>query len=204
MNLIEDSTSIKTIKKAELLFSEGQAASAFFIVISGSVKLYKLSADGGEQILHIQKPCDLVAEAIIFDFDAYPAFCEALEDSELIRLSKKDFLNLLEHFPEISFKIMCAYSRRLRLLISKIEELSLHDVKSRLASYLINNIKIENDKYFVPIHFTKKDLASVLGTIPETLSRTLSYFKKEKLVMEAKDGIFIQNKKKLELISKQG
>ena len=203
VGLIEDSASIKKIKKAELLFSEGQTATAFFIVVSGAVKIYKLSVDGGEQMLHIQKPGDLVAEAIIFDFDAYPAFCEALEVTELIRFSKRDFLNLLQHFPEITFKIMSAYSRRLRQLIAKIEELSLHDVKSRLASYLMNNARVENNKCFVSIKITKKDLASMLGTIPETLSRTLSFFKKEKIITEDNKGIFIENIKKLESISKQ-
>ena len=203
IELIEESASLKRIKKAELLFSEGQMATAFFIVISGSVKLYKLSAEGSEQILHIQKAGDLVAEAIIFDFEVYPAFCEALEDTDLIRFSKSEFLKLLKHFPEITFKIMSAYSRRLRQLITKIEELSLHDVKSRLASYLMKNMRVENNSNFVPIKVTKKDLASILGTIPETLSRTLGYFKKEKIIVEDKNGIFIQNLNKLKLISKQ-
>lgn len=195
--LVAKFASIKKIKKGEQLFSEEQPATSFFIVVSGSLKIYKLSSEGSEQILHIQKSGDLVAEAIIFDFDTYPAYCEALENTILIRLSKPDFLRLLQHFPEITFKIMSAYSRRLRLLVAKIEELSLHDVKSRLANYLINNYAVKNNQNMVRLSLSKKDLASMLGTIPETLSRTLSYFKRAQLISEEKNDIIILNKKGL-------
>lgn len=197
IELIAQSTIIKEIKKGELLFSELQPATAFFIVVSGSVKIYKLSSEGNEQILHIQKPADLIAEAIIFDFDTYPAFCEALEDTVLIRLSKVDFLNILRHFPEITFKIMSAYSRRLRHLVATIEDLSLHDIKSRLANYLFHNYVVRNKRCIVRLSLTKKDLASILGTIPETLSRTLNYLKKEKLIAEEKNDIIILKLTKL-------
>jgi len=194
IELIAASASVRNVSRGEYLFSESQKATAFFIVVSGSVKIFKLSADGMEQILHIQKPGDLVAEGIIFEFDTYPAFCEALEDTVLIRISKPEFLELLKHFPEITFKIMGAYSRRLRQLVFKIEELSLHDVKSRVANYLLCNAVLTNRQWVVPLTVSKKDLASMLGTIPETLSRTLNFYKKAKIISERKDGIVIINK----------
>ena len=188
---IETSTSIKKLHKDEHLFTEGQIATAFFIVYSGRVKIYKLSADGNEQILHIQEPGDLVAEAIIFDFTTYPAYCQAMENTVLIRFSKAKFHQLLKHFPEITFKMMSAYSRRMRQLVAVIEELSFHDVKSRLANYLIKNCIVKNNKNFCPLNLTKKDLASVLGTIPETLSRTLLFFKKENIITEEQNQIIL-------------
>jgi len=197
IELVADFSSIKRINKGEHLFSELQAATAFFYVISGSMKIYKLSSDGAEQIIHIQTAGDLVAEAIIFEFDTYPAFCRALEDTELIRFSKTEFLALLQHFPEIAFRIMAAYSRRLRQLIEKIEELSLHDIKARLANFLINNYSIKNNKKLIELPYTKKDLASILGTIPETLSRTLTMFKKTGLIVEQNNEIEIRNLAKL-------
>lgn len=197
IELLAKAASLKKIKKGEQLFSELQPATSFFIVVSGSLKIYKLSSEGSEQILHIQQSGDLVAEAIIFDFDTYPAYCEALEDTVLIRLSKPEFLKLLHHFPEMTFKIMSAYSRRLRLLVAKIEDLSLHDVKTRLAKYLLNNYKIENNKRVVKLSVSKRDLAAILGTIPETLSRTFSYLKREKLIEEERDTIIIVNKTRL-------
>ena len=200
IELVAASLSIKSINKGEHLFSELQAATAFFYVISGSVKIFKLSSDGAEQIIHIQNAGDLVAEAIIFEFDTYPAFCQALEDTELIRFSKTEFLTLLHHFPEITFRIMSAYSRRLRQLIAKIEDLSLHDIKARLANYLINNYSVKNSKKIVELPYTKKDLASILGTIPETLSRTLNAFKKNALISEEKNEIELLSLVKLKSI----
>ena len=199
IELLEAFSALKNFRKGEHLFSDGQRATAFFIIVSGKVKLYKLSADGNEQILHIQTPGDLVAEAIIFDFETYPAYCQALEDTTLIRLPKSEFIKLLEHFPGICFKIMSAYSRRLRHLVALIEELSLHDIKSRLAKYLIQNSRKENNQRFCELMLSKKDLASVLGTIPETLSRTLNYFKKEKIIAEKKNDIIILDLSKLKM-----
>ena len=201
IELIAESASLKKIAKGEHLFSELQTATAFFIVVSGSVKLYKLSSEGNEQILHIHSPGDLIAEAIIFEFDTYPAYCQALKDTELIRFSKTEFIELLRHFPDVTFKIMAAYSRRLRRLVAIIEELSLHDIKSRLANYLLKNCILRNKKYIVPLTFPKKEIASVLGTIPETLSRTLNFYKKEKIILEEKNEITILDIKKLKSYS---
>jgi CRP/FNR family transcriptional regulator, dissimilatory nitrate respiration regulator len=197
LSLLLPSASLKKISKGELLFSEDQAASAFFVLISGLLKIYKLSAEGDEHILHIQKPNDLIAEAIIFDFQEYPAYCQALEDSELIRISKTEFLKLLNKHPEISFKIMQAYSHRLRQLVNKIEDLSLHDIKSRLANYLIQHSQDFAGKKVFNFAFSKKDLASLLGTIPETLSRTLHFMKQQHLIKEEKDKIIVLDVKGL-------
>ncbi len=202
IELIAETASVRELKKGEHLFSELQPASAFFIVVSGSVKIYKLSAQGGEQILHVQYPGDLVAEAVIFDFETYPAYCAALEDTVLLRFGKEEFLTTLRHFPEITFKIMSAYSRRLRMLVAKIEELSLHDVKSRLASYLLNHYVLQDNRCVVSLPISKKDLAASLGTIPETLSRTLNYLKREQIIAEDRDLIVILSLKKLKELLK--
>ncbi len=192
-------TSLKKLDKGDHLFSEGQAATSFFIVVTGSVKLYKLSADGMEQILHIQEAGELLAEAVIFDFDTYPAYCQSIEKTDLIRISKPEFVQLLKQHPEISFKIMAAYSKRMRQLVNKIEELSLHDIKSRLAKYLIENSQHTGDRHIFTLRISKKNLASIIGTIPETLSRTLNFFKNEALITEEKNQIVITDPRKLNM-----
>lgn len=200
LELVAASASVKKIARGEHLFLEEQPATAFFLIISGSVKLYKLAPDGSEQILHVQQPGDLVAEGIIFEFKTYPAFCQALENTELIRFSKAEFLELLQHFPEISFKMMAAYSRRLRQLVAKIEDLALHDVKARLANFLLANATFNNNRWSTNLPVSKRDLAAMLGTIPETLSRTLNYFRRENLIIEDKNEIVLLNKEKLKAI----
>jgi CRP/FNR family transcriptional regulator len=201
LNLIKSFASLKIANKGEQIFSEGLDASAFFAVVSGKVKIFKVSPDGKEHTLHIHVPGDLVAEAAIFDSMVYPASCMALEDSTLIRISREKFLNLLKKHPELALKMMGSYSRRLRQFVLKIEELSLKDIKSRLASYLLENSKVENNKTVCRFKYTKKELSSLLGTIPETLSRAFAFLKQKGLIVENDNLIIIPDPDKLKLFS---
>lgn len=201
VELLEASISLKKVNKGEQIFSEGLEATAFFIVVSGKVKIYKLSHDGKEQILHIHSPGDLVAEAAIFDSMVYPASCMALEDSTLVRISRDRFVNLVKEHPEMALKMMSGYSKRLRQFVSKIEELSLKDIKSRLASYLLENSTVEKGVTVCHLFYSKKELSSLLGTIPETLSRALSFLKQRNLIIEKNNAITIPDPEKLRIIS---
>ncbi len=201
MDLLEASTSLKSVQKGEQIFSEGTDATAFFIVVSGKVKIYKLSPDGKEHTLHIHGPGDLVAEAAIFDSMVFPASCMALEDSTLIRISRDGFLNLIKNYPELALKMMSSYSKRLRQFVSKIEELSLKDIKSRLVSYLLENSSVENGMTVCKLKYSKKELASLLGTIPETLSRSFAFLKQKGLIVEKDNLIIIPDPDKLRLLS---
>jgi len=202
--LLLPSLSLKKFRKGEQIFSEGLEATAFFIIISGKIKVYKLSPDGKEHTLHIQGPGDFVAEAAIFDSMAYPASCMAIEDSTLVRISREAFIKLLNSHPELSLKMMSAYSKRLRQFVSKIEELSMRDIRSRLARYLIGNSKVEKGIATCRLKYSKKELASLLGTIPETLSRALSFLKQEGLITEIDKSIIIPDPEKLRIFSESG
>ena len=201
IDLLLASTSLKKVGRGEQIFSEGIDATAFFIVVSGKVKIYKLSPDGKEYTLHIHGPGDLVAEAAIFDSMVYPASCLALEDTTLMRVSREGFLNLIRAHPELSLKMMSGYSKRLRQFVAKIEELSLKDIKSRLAGYLIENSSVENGVAVCHLSYSKKELSSLLGTIPETLSRALAFLKQKKLIIEKDNTIIIPDPEKLKIFS---
>ena len=189
--------SIKKISKNELLFSENQKAAAFFSIISGKVKIYKLSEKGDEHTLEIHESGDMVAEAAIFDLETYPAYCQAMQETELIRIPKEEFIELLKHFPEISLKIMNSYSKRLRRFVKMVEELSLKDIRSRLANYLLENSETFPDRTICKIDISKKELASLLGTIPETISRTFKSFKADNIIDEKGNKIVILQPDKL-------
>jgi CRP-like cAMP-binding protein len=204
IELLSPSLSQRKVRRGEQIFSEGLEATAFFAVISGKVKVYKLSPDGKEHILHIHGPGDLVAEAAIFDSMAYPASCSAMENSSLVRISRDAFIKLLKRHPELSMKMMSAYSKRLRQFVSKIEELSMRDIRSRLAGYLIRNSKTEKGATSCRLKYSKKELASLLGTIPETLSRALSFLKHEGLITEEDKSIVIPDPGKLRIFSESG
>ncbi len=201
IGLLLTSASLKSVQKGEEIFSEGRDASAFFIVVTGKIKIYKISADGKEHTLHIHSPGDLVAEAAIFDSMVYPASCAALEDTVLVRISREGIINLIKEHPELSLKMMSGYSKRLRQFVAKIEELSLKDIKARLAGYLIENGTVENNNMVCRLKYSKKELASLLGTIPETLSRALAFLKQQKLISEKDNTIVITDPEKLRIFS---
>ena len=197
VGLLETSASQKKVRKGEQIFSEGMEATAFFVVVEGKVKIYKLSPDGKEHTLHIHGAGDLVAEAAIFDAMVYPASCAALEDSTLIRISGEGFRNLIRVHPELSLKMMSGYSKRLRQFVAKIEELSLKDIKARLAGYILAHSAVEKGATVCHLGYSKKELASLLGTIPETLSRALAFLKQKKLIIEKENVIIVPDPKKL-------
>ncbi len=201
LSLLEPSLSLKKVQKGEQIFSEGMDASAFFIVVSGKVKIYKVSPDGKEYTLHIHGPGDLVAEAAIFDSMVYPASCIPIENSTLIRVSRGGFISLIKNHPELSLKMMSGYSKRLRQFVAKIEELSLKDIKARLAGYLLENSTVENRTTVCHLLYSKKELSSLLGTIPETLSRALAFLKQKGLIVEKDNLIIIPDPEKLRMLS---
>jgi len=197
---VSDFCSLVKIRKGDHLFFEGEKAAAFFYIISGRVKIYKLSPQGMEQILEIHAAGSLVAEAAIFDCETFPAYCQALQDCTLIRIPRQDFIGFIEKNPSIALKIIHAYSRRLRHFVALTAKLSMHDIKSRLARYLLDNSTRENDKRVCVLTISKKELAAVLGTIPETLSRTLRHFKDENMIGEAQNAIIIKDMRKLKTL----
>ena len=201
LELLEPALYVRKVRRGEAIFSEGAKAEAFFIVAQGSVKIYKVSPEGKEHTLHIHMPGDTVAEAAIFDSGVYPASCLAIEDSLLVRISREGFLQLVMKHPRLALKMMSGYSKRLRLFVSRIEELSLKDIRSRLAAYLMQNSTVENGVTICRLRYSKKELASLLGTIPETLSRAFSFLKQKQLIAEEKKVIRILDPERLRLFS---
>ncbi len=161
---------IRKFNKGEVLFEDGAEAEGFYIVASGKVKVYKLSPDGKERILHMVQPGNSFAEAAIFDDGRYPAFAETLDTSTLLFFPKREFINLLHQHSQLAINIIAGLSRFLRQFTVQIEDLSFRDVPARLARYLLSLDGEQNISLLLPI--SKTQLASNLGTTSETLSRT--------------------------------
>ncbi len=182
-----------TLTKGEMLFSEGDKAIAFYGIVTGRVKIYRISESGAEFTVHIHGQGDLIAEAAIFDLKRYPAYCQALEDSRLVRIHSNDFVSLIRKHPDLSLSIMHAYSKRLRAFVRTLGDLSFGDVKSRLAGYLLRNAEQNGGVFRCTLNITKRELAALLGTVPETLSRTLRSFKEHDYIEENGQDIVILN-----------
>ncbi|MBI5906403.1 MAG: Crp/Fnr family transcriptional regulator, partial [Deltaproteobacteria bacterium] len=119
--------------KKESVFREGEKADGFFVVASGKVKVFKLSGEGKEQVLHVLDPGQTFAEAVIFEGGVYPANAEALADSVLLLLPKRPFIDLLERHPKVSIRMLGSLSRWLKRMTDLVESLSLKDVEARLV-----------------------------------------------------------------------
>lgn len=165
--------------KGELLFSQGEEAEGFFLVCEGRVKIYKLSPDGKERILHIVQQGQSFAEAAIFGDGLYPAFAEPLEETRLVFFPRQEFLDLLHAHAQIAINMVGGLSRFLRQFAMQIEDLTFKDVPSRLARYLLDLADGESQ---VVLPITKTQLASRLGTVSETLSRTLRKLSDEAII----------------------
>jgi CRP/FNR family transcriptional regulator len=192
----------KQVEKREVIFSDGEEAKGFYVILSGKVKLYKISPEGKEQILHVVSAPDAFAEAALFLEGSYPAFAEALSDCQLLFFPKRDFTQLIEKNPQLSINMIVTLSHYLRRFASLIEELSLKEVSSRIAKYLIDlSLKLskegKNPKE-VELDLSKTQLASKLGTISETLSRTLAKMKAKGIIDVRKNRILILNREVLE------
>jgi CRP/FNR family transcriptional regulator len=194
--------SYKRAGRKEILFADGEGAKGFYVILSGKVKLYKISPEGKEQILHVVAAPDAFAEAALFLEGNYPAFAEALSDCQLLFFPKRDFVQLIERNPRLSVNMIVTLSHYLKRFALLIEELSLKEVSSRIAKYLVDlSFKLSKEGKNpgeVELDLSKTQLAARLGTISETLSRTLAKMKAKGMIDVKRNRIVILNRQALE------
>jgi CRP-like cAMP-binding protein len=176
----------RSFGKRETVFREGERGDGFFVLASGKVKVFKLSEEGKEQVLHVIEPGQTFAEAVIFEGGVYPAHAETLTLAEMLFLPKRPFLELLEGHPKVAVRMLGSLSRWLKRMTDLVENLSLRDVESRLVFFLSEELKSRGiapkDGVTLELPVGKNVLASRLGTVPETFSRTLKKLQDEGLI----------------------
>ena len=177
------------------IFWEGKESLGFYILIKGLVKLVKSSWDGKEYILRLVSPGETMGEAAVLAESSYPVSAISLEDSQTLFFPKADFLNLLTASPRLARNMMATMSHLLYHLTRQLEDLSLKEVSARLAKYLLERCEENHGKVAKGLSFdlpvTKTHLAAYLGTISETLSRTLARFKALGVIQVDKSRITI-------------
>ena len=202
---IEKLGKVKKFARGETIFSQGQEAKSAYVVIEGRVKVYKIGADGRTHILHIFGRKDMFGEAVMFSGRSYPAFTQALENSEIFSMPKSDFLTLVEAKPKVAIKMLGAQAMMLRRFAAKIEDLSLRAVSARLAGYFLEQIDIagqpSEEGYVLKLSMNKSLLAAYLGTISETLSRTFHDFKEKGIIKEEKRGLVVTDLPQLQKLA---
>lgn len=189
----------RRLAKRSALFAEGERAEGFYLVLDGRVKVFKISPDGKEHILHIFGPGEPVGEVPVFSGKDFPAYAETLKESDLLYFPRARFLELASRQPQILLNMLATLSMRLRRFTQKIEQLSLKEVASRLCDALLEMAGEPSggdEQEVARIEITKAQLASQLGTTPESLSRTFQ--KMSRL------GLIRVESRRVELLDRKG
>jgi len=194
----------KHFNKGEVIFLEGDNGNGFFLVAEGLVKIFKVSSEGKEQILHILGPGEPFGEVPVFSGQQFPASAETIIESHLLFFPRTAFVNLISDNPSLALNMLAVLSMRLRQFTVQVENLSLKEVPGRLAAYLVYLADEERKEDAVTLNISKGQLASLLGTIPETLSRIFTRMTELNLIEMDGRNIKLLNRSGLEELAEHG
>lgn len=173
--------SLKRTSAGDILFEAGQPGTHFYAVVQGRVRVFRAAPSGKEQVLHVFGPGEAFAEVPVFEGKTYPASAQSLEDSLLVSIPRKGFVEVLRREPELALGVMALLSARLRAFVTQISQLSLKEVPERLAGYLLL-LRSSQNTDDITLELPKGQIAAYLGTIPETLSRALKKLSEQGLI----------------------
>lgn len=179
---------MKTVKshfyrKGEIVYSAGDESSSLYIVSKGKMKIYRLSETGKEQLLRILEPGGFTGELALFKETTHEAYGEALVDTKVCMIQRSDLQQFLLKYPSISLKILAEFSNRLETTEKQTTRFATEKVETRVALFLAECVEEENQLQFV-LPMSKKDLASYLGTTPETISRKLTELEEQGIIKQ--------------------
>lgn len=163
------------LKKGEVLYRSGDTSNALYIVHKGKVKVYRLSENGKEQVIRILESGEFTGELALFTESVHDAYAEAMEKTEICSIHRTDLQELLSEHPVISLKILGEFSKRLGSAEQQLTSFATEDAETRIALYLAHQAE-ESRSMAIRLPMSRKDLASYLGTTPETISRKLTKF----------------------------
>lgn len=192
----------RRLAKGDFLFHEGGPAEGFYVVQSGAVSVHRVNAAGKEHVIAVFRAGQSFAEAALASAGGYPANARAVETAAVLLVPKIPFYDLLRRNPELALRMLGAMSLHLRELVGRLDDLTLKDVESRLAHWLLKQCPRPLTEAPVEIRLdrTKRVLAGELGTIGETLSRTLAKWRSFDLVYVKGSAVTVSNPLQLDAL----
>lgn len=192
--------SLRRLERDEYVFREGQRSTGFFVVQQGAVSVHRVSAAGREQVLHVFRAGESFAEASLAMEAGYPADARCVEPGQVLVIPRQAFLELLQRRPELAVRLLVGMSLRLRTLVGQLEDLTFQQVEDRLANWLLKRCpNPAGDKpVTIELTTTKRTLAAELGTVSETLSRTLAKMRDQRLLRTAGRTLTIESPARLQ------
>ncbi len=194
---------VRQLVRDEMLFAEGDACDGLFIVQSGAVKLFKMADSGREQILAVERAGSTVAELPLFDGGAFPTSAVALDDSTLLFLPKREFLDLCRGNSGVAFAVIRTLASRFRYLTSLVEELSLKEVSHRLARFLraralASGVRTRRGVEF-PLDESNQEIGAEIGTVRDLVSRNLRRFVDRGIIKMERRRVIVLDMDELEV-----
>jgi CRP-like cAMP-binding protein len=171
--LIAPST-IVTLKHGHPLFRQGDPATAFFIVVEGWIKLYRINIAGEEAIIHVLTRGESFAEAVAFTGSRYPATAEAVSNSRVVRIPAEHVVRCIREMPDIALAMIASTSQHLHLLVQQVEQLKAQSGIQRVAEFLAALCPAETGPHTIALPYDKALIAGRLGLKPESLSRAFA------------------------------
>lgn len=168
---------VKAVNRGELLFVQGDPVTAFFVVLDGWVKVYRLTPSGGEAIVAVFTRGQSFAEAAAFVGGRFPASGEAVTDGRILRLHSGNLLRLIREDPDIGLAMLASTSLHLHMLVQQIEQLKSHTGAQRVAEFLSSLCIGQKDDCKINLPYDKALIAGRLGMQPESLSRAFARLK---------------------------
>ncbi|MBZ0157787.1 MAG: Crp/Fnr family transcriptional regulator [Alphaproteobacteria bacterium] len=192
-------------RKKEDIFAEGDPPDWFYLLVSGKVKITKLSHDGREIILELISDQDFFGGFAVLKGFPYPANAVAMEDSEIIKISRVNLLKIIDRFPHIMYDITSSLGDRIREFHDTLKNIALERVEARIAALLVKladkaGEKLNQKDTVINMRLTKQDIAEMVGTTVETTIRVMSRFKKAGLVADESGKIVIKDLEALKAV----
>lgn len=172
-----------TFKKGEIIYHAGADSNSLYIVNRGQVKIYRLSESGKEQLVRILNPGDFTGELALFQQSVHTAYAEAMIDTQICMIRRDELQQLLMTYPTISLKVLTEFAHRLETSEEQTTRFATEKVETRIALFLAECLD-ESTGNMIELPMSKKELASYLGTTPETMSRRLSDFEAAGLIKQ--------------------
>lgn len=175
-------TVVRPLARDQALFRVGEPCHGLYVVLGGAIRVYRSNGEGREQVLHVLRRGQPVAEVPLFDGGPYPASARAEEESRVLYLSRADFEWLYGNSPEIAGAVIRELGRRLRRMVRLVEKISLRDVSARVAMTLLEYAEPHGpprDGLEFDLPRTQEDLAAELATTRESVARALSRLRRE-------------------------
>ena len=172
-HIIAPATTI-ALKPHETLFRQGSHATAFFIMLDGWTKHYRINFSGEEAVIHVMTRGDSFAEAAALTGGRFPATAEAITEVKVVRVPADHMIRCIREDPDIALVIIASISERLRHLMQQVEQLKAQSGVQRVAEFLASRATVDSGSCTITLPYDKVLIAARLGLTPESLSRTFA------------------------------